>query len=1063
MLTKYSYKTFYMTNHPCVFKLFFWRPTNAFSLPPVPRCFVDADIVAIDSLDASTFAMRMACHAPSPALLGRRAPVASRARASASRTIPCVAPGRLGRVVARSSASRGSLSTRARGPARPRARSATPRISAIGKLFGGGGSDDDSQANVFAAKKRSAVRIPGLVVHVTPAEVADENAVEAFEEAVRRGATAVILSDAEDAASTRELFDAGLALKERLRGRAALFVADRTDIAASVEADGVVLGDDGVPVVVARRSMPGPAVVARAVGDEKAALVAAKEGADLVFVRGSGSGGSEGSGKGSTTLDIVSAVASKISVPVFARLDGEANGLGDADAVDALVAAGARGFALASADLRSADSEDSAQRALDAVAAVLKTDDGARSGAADVEAAKANRAVPARASGTSGISAASAGLAGKLIDGPSLALLERERALLDECVSFLRSGAPELEEIDLLVEARKGLEELFLLVIVGEFNAGKSSVINAVLGERFLKEGILPTTNEITVLKYGDVNETKQSTDGFYTQYIPAELLKEVNIVDTPGTNVILERQQRLTEEFVPRADLVLFVLSADRPMTESEVKFLSYIKKWGKKVVFVLNKCDRLENESEIDEVRAFVADNAERLLGATDPAVMPVSAKAALAAKRNGDVDALNETGFVELEDHVLSFLGGGRPGGGGSRGGEGMRLKLNTPLQVSDLLFAAAEEILASERKAAGAEVSAATGVGDAMEAYADAMSEDFGAQLDAVRQCVLRSVARCDDVLDSTLRLTNAAELFTAYVLGNGGGDRLRRAYETAVLGDARAELRAALAEHTGWLKRNNQNQLAAYESAVRARGFDPAETDLGLAAVIAAEGDETKDLSVPGTSSDAASADASNPGDEPGKRTETAADLGDVFARDSNATTSLGRASDLTRRRYSAEDETSAAAIASGFDHAAAASLLEEEVKSAVYATVGAAGGSFFVAVFLSGFLDSLAEDVLAVSLTAAVAYVSVLSLPLKRAETKAKVRAAAENLLAETEKAMRAEFERKTLAATRQVLATTAPWSRAAVEAENEIAANQARRDALQEALDALRRDVQSL
>lgn len=45
-----------------------------------------------------------------------------------------------------------------------------------------------------------------------------------------------------------------------------------------------------------------------------------------------------------------------------------------------------------------------------------------------------------------------------------------------------------------------------------------------------------------------------------------------MNLVDTPGTNVILQRQQRLTEEFVPRADLVLFVLSADRPLTESEV-----------------------------------------------------------------------------------------------------------------------------------------------------------------------------------------------------------------------------------------------------------------------------------------------------------------------------------------------------------------------------------------------------------------------------------------------------------------------------------------------------------
>ena len=987
----------------------------------------------------------------------------------ASRTTPRAAPERLGRVVARSSASRGALSTRARGSARPRARAATLRVSAIGKLFGGIGSDDDSESNVFAAKKRSAVRIPGLVVDVTPAEVSDENAMRALEEVVRRGATAVILSDAEDAASTRALFDAGLTLKERLRGRAALFVADRTDIAASVEADGVVLGDDGVPVVVARRSMPGPAVVARAVGDEKAALVAAKEGADLILVRGgssSASGDTENDERRSAS-DVVSAIfgASKISVPVFASL--EANGLGDAAAVDALVAAGARGFALSSAPRDPDAAGDGAKRALDAVAAVLKTDDGSRSAAGDVEAAKANRAVETEASSASSASsAAPTGLAGKLIDGASLALLERERALLDEAVSFLRSGAPELEEIDLLVEARKGLEELFLLVIVGEFNAGKSSVINAVLGERFLKEGILPTTNEITVLKYGASNEVKQSTDGFYTQTVPAELLKEVNIVDTPGTNVILERQQRLTEEFVPRADLVLFVLSADRPMTESEVKFLTYIKKWGKKVVFVVNKCDRLENEGEVREVATFVADNAERLLGVTDAAVMPVSAKAALAAKRTGA--PLENTGFTELEDYVLSFLGGGG-GGGGSRGGEGMRLKLNTPLQVSEQLFAAAEEILAAERRAAGEETKAATGVGDAMEAYADAMSEDFGAQLDAVRQCVLRSVARCDDVLDSTLRLTNAAELFTSYVLGNGGG-AVQRAYAAAVLGDARAELRAALAEHTGWLKRNNTNQLAAYEDAVRARGFDPEETDLGLAAVIAAEPAEED--------GEAGEARASRRGPDDAEDGETNGDAaaaeedGEAISDPSRTAASLAEiadeggtmsASDLVRRRYSAADETSALAVAAGFDHGAAAALLEEEVKSAVYATVGAAGGAFFVAVFLSGFLDSLAEDVLAFSLTAAVGYVSVLSLPLKRAETKAKVRAAAEDFLAETEKAMRAEFERKTLAATRQVLATTAPWSRAAVETENEIAANQARRDALQEALDALRRDVQSL
>lgn len=139
-------------------------------------------------------------------------------------------------------------------------------------------------------------------------------------------------------------------------------------------------------------------------------------------------------------------------------------------------------------------------------------------------------------------------------------------------------------------------------------SAGKSAVINALLGRRYLAEGILPTTNEISVLKWGDSAKTSgsdsvqvraeipnmqlrcrcrgtgpckkgacreipgrtadcmaatatcpclQEADGVFTRQLPAELLREVNVVDTPGTNVILERQQRLTEEYVPRADLV--------------------------------------------------------------------------------------------------------------------------------------------------------------------------------------------------------------------------------------------------------------------------------------------------------------------------------------------------------------------------------------------------------------------------------------------------------------------------------------------------------------------------
>ena len=62
-----------------------------------------------------------------------------------------------------------------------------------------------------------------------------------------------------------------------------------------------------------------------------------------------------------------------------------------------------------------------------------------------------------------------------------------------------------MDEISLVRDALQQLDELFLLVVVGEFNSGKSSIVNALLGGRFLAEGILPTTNEISVLKWGCV------------------------------------------------------------------------------------------------------------------------------------------------------------------------------------------------------------------------------------------------------------------------------------------------------------------------------------------------------------------------------------------------------------------------------------------------------------------------------------------------------------------------------------------------------------------------------
>src|SRR4030095_12897135 len=141
-----------------------------------------------------------------------------------------------------------------------------------------------------------------------------------------------------------------------------------------------------------------------------------------------------------------------------------------------------------------------------------------------------------------------------------------------------------------LTTSIRQLEEIFLLVVVGEFNSGKSAFINALVGDTVLQEGVTPTTAQIHLLKKGDKTAPPSTAAGIRVVNAPSELLDAVHIVDTPGTNAIIREHERLTTDFIPRADVVLFVTSAERPFTESERVFLASIRDWGKKIVIVIN-----------------------------------------------------------------------------------------------------------------------------------------------------------------------------------------------------------------------------------------------------------------------------------------------------------------------------------------------------------------------------------------------------------------------------------------------------------------------------------------
>src|SRR5215204_5747743 len=212
----------------------------------------------------------------------------------------------------------------------------------------------------------------------------------------------------------------------------------------------------------------------------------------------------------------------------------------------------------------------------------------------------------------------------------------REQELLQRLATALERFGSDVSGEDLrrFQEARDQLNGLFLLVIAGEFNSGKSSFINALLGERVLPEGVTPTTDRINLLRHGPAVAEQQLEAFLLERTHPAELLREITVVDTPGTNAIIRRHEELTRDFVPRSDLVLFVTSADRPFTESERGFLEQIREWGKKIVFIVNKIDILPRPEEREEVLRYVGENAATLLNES-PQLFAVSARDALEAR--------------------------------------------------------------------------------------------------------------------------------------------------------------------------------------------------------------------------------------------------------------------------------------------------------------------------------------------------------------------------------------------------------------------------------------------
>ncbi len=200
----------------------------------------------------------------------------------------------------------------------------------------------------------------------------------------------------------------------------------------------------------------------------------------------------------------------------------------------------------------------------------------------------------------------------------SLQNIEKVESLFSEAQTLFPDFEPDIAGI------KQQLQSPFSIFICGEFNAGKSSLLNQLGENEIAPVGILPTTKAIE-------------------SYNPKDLGGLV-FIDSPGTNSIIDQHQELTENYLKQADIILFLTSVERPLSKSEQDFLTIVNNtWARKVIVAVNKIDLLTPE-ETEQVTNYIEEGLSNIFTETPP-IFPISS-------HRGD-------GMNQLKDFLLSFL--------------------------------------------------------------------------------------------------------------------------------------------------------------------------------------------------------------------------------------------------------------------------------------------------------------------------------------------------------------------------------------------------------------------
>ncbi|MCG3183133.1 MAG: GTPase Era [Planctomycetes bacterium] len=362
--------------------------------------------------------------------------------------------------------------------------------------------------------------------------------------------------------------------------------------------------------------------------------------------------------------------------------------------------------------------------------------------------------------------------------------MSEERELLKALRDLLIKQDFDDQVIDQVAGLSGHLEELFLLVVVGEVKAGKSTFINSLLNAEVCKVGAIPTTDKIHVLKYGDVEKERIIEEFLIEKHLPFEPLRNINIVDTPGTNSIVKRHGEITESFIPRCDLILFTTSVDRPFSQTEREFLGYIVEgWAKKIIFVITKKD-IKEPHELVEIKDFVTDSVKKFFD-FEPQIFMVSAKQARKAKETRDDALYEESGFKALEQFLFEKLSVG----------EKLQLKLESPINSAITICDRASESFTARMAHLKDDKRVLENIKGQLEQSESDMSENFGRFILEIDNIILEMEKRGRNWVDDNVKLTNMGMLKSA--------ERFRGRFKEEVIKDYETKIDDTLNKAVDW--------------------------------------------------------------------------------------------------------------------------------------------------------------------------------------------------------------------------------------------------------------------